>query len=650
MPGGVAGTGPSGGAGPSDAKRFGRERYRRPPPPFWTETVGRGGKFPRTAGPPRNAAIPGLAAVRGPALHRRRAWRPKVRAPTHVSRTGPRRADVPPDTDPAKPARGSGRWQPPTAAALAGGGLRLLGLRRGPPGGPWSTARRTPPRSNRNWRPPPRNATNSPSSTRRPSPIASTSPPSSGAIAADRDAALAQIAQNEHQAAKLQAGPRHRQPPLGEPLRRAGASCRPATSACSATWAARGSPLGAGATRRFEELAAKYPDFDFDPVTGVSKFGPERDVRERPGGAEPQRRPPCCGSSRRSWPPPRRRALNVLIVGHTDDERIAGAGTRAKHPTNWHLSTDRANEVAVTLAAAGLPESRMGVAGYSKYQPQTANRDELAKAKNRRVEIYVLAPRGQSRRRQFPDPAVNAVAAPRPGRPPHTADPHPRPGPSEGPGRCRSCYRGEHYGTSASKSINSPPGPRQQVAKHFGTKGLRGRIARIRPRGSAWKPPEVSPPSWAGSTGCERSSRTSSGFVHGTSRRASTIISVFERPSRTSRYPDPLKSSVADLGPRRPKAVFRGGLIADRREVRGERPDPVVGGVRVRRHAGLRDLPVRFAVPGLRLVVSLVESRLVEERQQFDGASCAPRRSPRSPPAGSGRRRRGSCAWRGRSF
>ena len=31
-------------------------------------------------------------------------------------------------------------------------------------------------------------------------------------------------------------------------------------------------PLSGGTNRRFEELAKKYPEFEFDPVTGVSRF------------------------------------------------------------------------------------------------------------------------------------------------------------------------------------------------------------------------------------------------------------------------------------------------------------------------------------------------------------------------------------------
>ena len=210
------------------------------------------------------------------------------------------------------------------------------------------------------------------------------------AAAQERDALVANVQETEHLAARLQAGldiANRRLENLsderGELQGRYIGLLRDVGSGDS--------PLSGSATARFEELAARYPDFDFDPLTGVSKFGPhvlfDSGKADLNPGAIPLLR-----EFAEIMASPEARDLNVLIVGHTDDERIAGARTREKHPTNWHLSTNRANEVAVTLAAAGLAESRMGVAGYSKFQPAVRNRDDANRAMNRRVEIYVLAP------------------------------------------------------------------------------------------------------------------------------------------------------------------------------------------------------------------------------------------------------------------
>ncbi|QDT63339.1 OmpA/MotB family protein [Calycomorphotria hydatis] len=151
------------------------------------------------------------------------------------------------------------------------------------------------------------------------------------------------------------------------------------------------SPLGDEASRRFADLAKKYPNFEFDPTTGVSKF--HSDILFNSGSASlnPQSAPLLrdfaaimnSGDARN---------LNILVVGHTDDKPIIKKSTSDLHPSNWHLSTNRANAVALALTKSGLSESRMGVAGYSKYQPAASNESEQGRMLNRRVEIYVLAP------------------------------------------------------------------------------------------------------------------------------------------------------------------------------------------------------------------------------------------------------------------
>ena len=219
-------------------------------------------------------------------------------------------------------------------------------------------------------------------------------------LASERDALLAGVEQNERLAAKLQAGLDIANRRL-ENLSGERGELQTRYISLLRDVGGTGTPLGADSTRKFEELARKYPDFDFDPLTGVSKFGPNVTFESGKADLKPEA-VPLLREFAEIMDSPDASGLNVLIVGHTDDERIAGAGTRAKHPTNWHLSTDRAAEVAVTLAAAGLRESRMGVAGYNKFQPIVRNRDDLARARNRRVEIYVLAPEAKVAGAAFP--------------------------------------------------------------------------------------------------------------------------------------------------------------------------------------------------------------------------------------------------------
>jgi chemotaxis protein MotB len=151
------------------------------------------------------------------------------------------------------------------------------------------------------------------------------------------------------------------------------------------------SPLSNETTRRLEDLKRKYPDFDFDPQTGVSKF--HSDILFASGSTDIK---PTALPMLREFAAIMNQGdasrLNILVVGHTDDRPIAKAATKQRHPTNWHLSTNRANSVVMALSGAGVKDGRMGSAGYSMFQPVVPNKDDKARQMNRRVEIFVLAP------------------------------------------------------------------------------------------------------------------------------------------------------------------------------------------------------------------------------------------------------------------
>jgi chemotaxis protein MotB len=150
-------------------------------------------------------------------------------------------------------------------------------------------------------------------------------------------------------------------------------------------------PLSEEARRRFEELQKKYPNFEFDPMTGVSKF--TGDILFDSGSAQLKGSSvPLLKEFAAIMNAGEAKRLNVLVVGHTDDQDIVKAGTAAQHPTNWHLSTNRGNAVVTALSRNGIHEERMGVSGYSKFQPVAPNTNDKNRQKNRRVEIFVLAP------------------------------------------------------------------------------------------------------------------------------------------------------------------------------------------------------------------------------------------------------------------
>ena len=159
----------------------------------------------------------------------------------------------------------------------------------------------------------------------------------------------------------------------------------------SAVEEAKQNALSDSLTQRFQNLAAQYPDFQFDATTGISRFNENILFNSGSDGLRTSALP-ILQQFAQILTAADAQQLRVLVCGHTDDQRIAQRGTFDKHPTNWHLSTNRANAVVLALRKYGIGEDRMGAMGYSKTQPIAANSDDQSRQRNRRVEIYVLAP------------------------------------------------------------------------------------------------------------------------------------------------------------------------------------------------------------------------------------------------------------------
>ena len=73
----------------------------------------------------------------------------------------------------------------------------------------------------------------------------------------------------------------------------------------------------------------------------------------------------------------------LRIDGHTDHDPIR----TAQFPSNWELSTARAISVVKHLTDAGLPANRLVAAGFGQYHPLDKRTDEIAKRRNRRIEL-----------------------------------------------------------------------------------------------------------------------------------------------------------------------------------------------------------------------------------------------------------------------
>ena len=87
---------------------------------------------------------------------------------------------------------------------------------------------------------------------------------------------------------------------------------------------------------------------------------------------------------------PAARDFEVIVVGHTDDRPIVRLETKAKHPTNWHLSAHRAIAVSNVLQRQGYAPGRVSVMGCGEYRPVSDNATEAGNSENRRVEIYLV--------------------------------------------------------------------------------------------------------------------------------------------------------------------------------------------------------------------------------------------------------------------
>ena len=79
----------------------------------------------------------------------------------------------------------------------------------------------------------------------------------------------------------------------------------------------------------------------------------------------------------------------VIVVGHTDNTK---PGLSARFPSNYDLSKARAASVMRALAARAGPPERYSAEGRGDAEPLVPNDSPAARARNRRVDLVVLAP------------------------------------------------------------------------------------------------------------------------------------------------------------------------------------------------------------------------------------------------------------------
>lgn len=148
-------------------------------------------------------------------------------------------------------------------------------------------------------------------------------------------------------------------------------------------------PLPDDVTLALEQLAAKYPSMlTFDARLGMVQFA--SDLTFALGSAELT--PAAVASITEFAKIANSQSISgyeLKLVGHTDSVPIRNTATRAKHPTNTHLSVHRSISVGEALREGGIAPERIQVAGYGQYRPVVQNGTAGA-PENRRVEVFLM--------------------------------------------------------------------------------------------------------------------------------------------------------------------------------------------------------------------------------------------------------------------
>lgn len=84
------------------------------------------------------------------------------------------------------------------------------------------------------------------------------------------------------------------------------------------------------------------------------------------------------------------RPEDIRVEGDTDNVPIHNS----EFASNWELSTARATGlIRLFITQFGFPPERLSAAGYAQFHPVASNATAEGRARNRRVDIVVLAPR-----------------------------------------------------------------------------------------------------------------------------------------------------------------------------------------------------------------------------------------------------------------
>jgi chemotaxis protein MotB len=152
-----------------------------------------------------------------------------------------------------------------------------------------------------------------------------------------------------------------------------------------------GAQLPVELSTMLEDFAAKEEMVTYDSSRGIVKF--KSDLLFEPGSDKVA---PSAVEAIQSLckilATEQAKEFDIIVAGHTDDIPIGKPATRAKHPTNWHLSAHRAISVLNVMSRNNIVASRLSARGFGEYRPVVPNKpNKKGNAQNRRVEIYIVA-------------------------------------------------------------------------------------------------------------------------------------------------------------------------------------------------------------------------------------------------------------------
>ena len=151
-----------------------------------------------------------------------------------------------------------------------------------------------------------------------------------------------------------------------------------------------GGQLPVELTSKLEELADKYSMISYDDERGVLKF--ESDLTFEKGSDQVMSSASDAVKQLCSiMNSPEAEKFDIVVAGHTDDIPVLKPETKAKHPTNWHLSAHRSISVLNIMTANSITAKRLSVRGFGEFRPVEDNLPNMkGNPKNRRVEIYII--------------------------------------------------------------------------------------------------------------------------------------------------------------------------------------------------------------------------------------------------------------------